>query len=145
MSDKEYKEWEMKVEETEKENNLLLADFEEWLKNKKLKPKIIKNHFANIELYINNFLLREEVITAQNGTKHIGSFLGDFFIRKASLVSKYTIQEYIVGFMKFYTFLNEIGKLPDKDLAEMKELIKDEKDYWLEEVESYRDNIEGDW
>ena len=137
MNDKEYEQWETKFEETEKENKLLLADFEKWLKNKKMKPKIIKNHSANIELYLNNYLLREEIITAQNGTKHIGSFLGDFFIRKASLVSKNMIQEFIVGFKKFYTFLNEIGKLPDKDLAEMKQLIKDEKKYWLKKVEFY--------
>ncbi|MDO9576628.1 MAG: hypothetical protein Q7J16_01955 [Candidatus Cloacimonadales bacterium] len=134
MENKEYIEWENQVEVEKKINHDLLLEFGQRLKSQKLKSKIIKNHRANIELYINTFLLRNEIIPAQNGAKHIGYFLGDFFIRKASLVTKSTIREFIAGFINFYTFLNEIGKLSDIDLAEMKELIKDEKDCWLEKV-----------
>lgn len=144
MKDKEYKDWETEVEETEKENKLLLEDFEKLLKSKKLKPKTIKNHRVNIEFYINGFLLHYHVVSPQDGIIHIGSFLGDYFIRKASWASKYTILENIATFKKFYTFLNEIGKVPDADLLEMRELIKEEKDYWIEEVESYWDNIDED-
>ncbi|HHE37746.1 MAG TPA: recombinase [Candidatus Cloacimonetes bacterium] len=144
MNDKEYKEWEAKVEKIEKENKLLLSDFEEWLKTKKLKSKTIKNHLLNIDFYINSFLLHYEAETPVEGIIHIGLFLGDYFIRKASWSSKYTIQENIASFKKFYTYLNEIGKIDDDDLEGMKEFIKDEKKFWLEEVESYQNDADWD-
>ncbi len=142
MNDKEYKEWEDKIEKIKKHNNNLLSDFEKWLKSKDLKPKTIKNHIDNVEFYVNEFLLRYKTIPAENGALEIGSFLGDYFIRKTTWASKYTIQENIVSFNKFYTFLNEIGKIEDNDLKEMTELIKGEKDYWIEKVETYWDNLE---
>ena len=104
MNDKEYEEWEQQVEKTKKHNNKLLAEFEKYLKKKSLKSKTIKNHIDNIKFYVNDFLLRYEIIPAEKGALRIGSFLGDFFIRKASWASKYTIQENIASFKKFYTF-----------------------------------------
>jgi len=145
MNDKEYKEWEDEIEKIKKHNNNLLSDFEEWLKNKDLKPKTIRNHIDNVEFYVNGFLLRYEPIPAENGAIEIGSFLGDYFIRKTTWASKYTIQENIASFKKFYTFLNEIGKISNSELTDMKELIKDEKTDWIEEVVNYWDNIEDDW
>ena len=145
MNDKEYKEWEDEIEKIEKHNNNLLSDFEEWLKSKDLKPKTIRNHIDNVEFYANGFLLRYEPIPVEKGALEIGSFLGDYFIRKTSWSSKYTINENIASFKKFYTFLNEIGKISNSELTDMKELIKDEKTDWIEEVVNYWDNIEDDW
>jgi len=145
MNDKEYEEWEQQVEKAEKHNNKLLTEFEKYLKKKSLKSKTIKNHIYNIEFYVNDFLLRYEIIPAEKGALEIGSYLGDFFIRKASWASKYTIQENIASFKKFYTFLNEVGKISGNELKEMKELIKDEKDDWIEEVENYWNDIDDEW
>lgn len=145
MNDKEYKEWERQIEEAKTHNNKLLIEFENHLKTKSLKTNTIKNHIDNVEFYANDFLLRYEIIPVEKGILQIGSFLGDFFIRKASWASKYTIQENIASFKKFYSFLNEIGKVSKIELAEMKELIKDEKSDWIEGVENYWDNIENDW
>ena len=145
MNDKEYKEWERQIEEAKTHNNKLLIEFENHLKTKSLKTNTIKNHIDNVEFYANDFLLRYEIIPVEKGILQIGSFLGDFFIRKASWASKYTIQENCASFKKFYSFLNEIGKVSKIELAEMKELIKDEKSDWIEEVENYWDNIENDW
>jgi UDP-N-acetylglucosamine pyrophosphorylase len=145
MNDKEYKEWERQIEEAKTHNNKLLIEFENHLKTKSLKTNTIKNHIDNVKFYANDFLLRYEIIPVEKGILQIGSFLGDFFIRKASWASKYTIQENIASFKKFYSFLNEIGKVSKIELAEMKELIKDEKSDWIEEVENYWDNIENDW
>ncbi len=145
MNDKEYKEWERQIEEAKTHNNKLLSEFKNHLETKSLKSNTIKNHINNIEFYANDFLLRYEIIPVEKGILQIGSFLGDFFIRKASWASKYTIQENIASFKKFYSFLNEIGMVSEIELAEMKELIKDEKSDWIKEVESYWDNIENDW
>lgn len=136
MNDEEYKEWEENVEKAEKKNEKILSDFEKWLKNKDLRPKTIKNHRGNIDFYINSYLLYYEIITAENGVMKIDEFLSDFFIRKTAWASKNAIKEYIASFKKFYTFLNEIGKVSNDDLAEMKDLIKDEKEDWIDEVDN---------
>jgi len=145
MNDKEYKEWERQIEKAKTHNNKLLIEFEKHLKTKSLKSNTIKNHINNVGFYANDFLLRYEIIPVEKGILQIGSFLGDFFIRKTSWASKYTIQENIASFKKFYSFLNEIGKVSKIELAKMKELIKDEKSDWVEEVEIYWNNIENDW
>lgn len=145
MNDKEYKKWEMQVEKTEKHNNELLVEFANYLETESLKTKTIKKHVDNISFYANDFLLRDDIIPAERGALDIGGFLGDFFIRKCSWASRYTIQENIASFKKFYTFLNTIGKVSNDELSKMKELIKDGKSYWIEEVERYWDNVEECW
>ena len=145
MEDKEYKEWESKIEKAKKYNNKLLIEFEKWLKKKSLKPNTIKNHINNIDFYANNFLLRYEIIPIEEGALEIGGFLGDYFIRKTCWASKYTIQENIASFKKFYTFLNEIEKTSTDELKKMKDLIKEEKQYWIEEVINYWESIKEDW
>lgn len=145
MNDKEYSEWERQIEEVKKNNNRILIEFEKYLKSKPLKSNTIKNHIYNIEFFANDYLLRYEIIPVEKGFLEIGDFLGDFFIRKASWASKYTVQENIASFKKFYAFLNEIGKISKIELNEMRELIKDEKEDWLSEVEDYWDNLEDNW
>jgi len=145
MNDKQYKEWEIQVEEAKRYNNELLSEFEKYLKTKSLKSKTINNHTFNVEFYANDFLLRDEIIPVDKGISHIGIFLGYFFIRKASWASKYTIQENIASFKKFYTYLNSIGKVSRIELNEMKEIIKEEKSDWIEEVGNYWNKINDDW
>ena len=145
MNDKEHKELERQIEEARAHNNKLLIEFEKHLKTTSLKSNTIKNHINNVEFFANDFLLRYEIIPVEKGILQIGNFLGDFFIRKASWASKYTIQDNIASFKKFYSFLNKIGKVSKNELTKMKELIKNEKSDWIEEVENYWDNIENDW
>ena len=145
MNENKYKEWELQIKAVKKHNNKLLIEFEKYLKTKSLKSNTIKNHVDNVEFYANDFLLRDEIIPVEEGLLYIDSFLGDFFIRKTSWASKYTIQENIASFKKFYSFLYEIGKVSKSELDEMKEMIKIGKSHWIEEVENYWDNMEIGW
>lgn len=137
MNDKEYEEWEKQVELTKIHNNEVLAEFELYLSAKSLKPKTIYTHVENMKFFANNFLLRYEVKPIEEGSGDIGSYLGDYFIRKTCWASKYTVAENIAGFKKFYTFLFEKGSITKHDLDWMKEIIKDEKEDWMDEAESY--------
>lgn len=110
------------------------------LENNNLKSKTINNHINNIDFYINDFLPFYEFIPAEQGAVKIGDFLGDFFIRKTSWASEYTIKENIASLKKFYLYLNEIGKTSDEDLFEMNEIIKGDKEYWIDEVTKYWDD-----
>lgn len=145
MDDNEYNEWKKQIKEAEKVNYEILNEFENYLKSKSLKTSTIKKHVSNVDFFANNYLLRYEIIPIEKGIPEIGSFLGDYFIRKSSWASKYTIQENVASFNKFYSFLNEINKISKNELNELKQLIKDEKSYWIEEVENYWNNIESDW
>jgi len=144
MNDKEFKEWEKEVENTEKKNSLLINSFQKYLSSKSLKQETIQNHVNNVDFFVNNFLLRYEIIPAEEGSYKIGEFLGDYFIRKAMWSTKAAIKENIASFKKFYTFLNEIEKVSDEDLFEMKLMIKEEKSTWLERVEKFN-NSGVDW
>lgn len=144
MDDKQYKEWDKQVEKAEKQNNILIDKFQEHLSSKSLKTKTIQSHLDNIDFFANSFLLRYEIIPVEKGADDIGEYLGDYFIRKAMWSTKASIIENIASFKKFYTFLNEIGKVSDEDLFEMKLMIKEEKATWIERVEKYND-IDDDW
>ncbi len=139
MKDNEYKAWEKDVEAAEKHNNILIKEFKKYLEDKSLRPKTIKSHIDNINFYANNFLLYYDVTLVEEGFLRIGSFLGDYFIRKTTWSSKASIKENIASFKKFYSFLNEKGLISSSDLAQMKDLIKFEKDDWLDAVENYWD------
>ncbi len=143
MDDKEFEKWEKGVEENKKRNELLLREFENHLKNKSLSDKTISNHVFNVDFFVNDYLLRYDVIPAVDGIDHIGSFLGDYFIRKATWSSKSTINENVASFKKFYGFLAEIGKISKEKEQELKQLVKEEKKYWIEEVERYSNDFEG--
>lgn len=95
-----------------------------------------------MEFYASYYLLRYEIIPLEDGALEIGGFLGDFFIRKATWSSPSAIKENISSFKKFYTFLNQIKMLSNQDLNEMKQLIKEEKEDWIESAETYWDDLD---
>ena len=137
MDNNQYREWEITVNGI-KENNLkLIEEFELWLVEKKLSAKTITKHKQNVEFYINVFLLREDPIKAEDGTFAISAFLGDYFIRKTTWSSAYSIKENIASFKKFYTFLVETGRTAAEDLNDMLERIKEESSEWIATVENY--------
>ena len=134
---KEYIDLQKQMAEEREKNKILLTKFEEYLNTKSISPKTIKKHISNIDFYANQFLLYYDVIELEKGFLEIGSFLGDFFIRKTCWASKTSILENITSLKKFYVYLNELGKVSKNELDEMNELIKSEKKYWIDEVENY--------
>lgn len=143
MTDQEYKDWEKQVKKTEKHNNKVLTDFEQWLSAKSLKPKTISTHVENMRFFANEFLLRDEITRIEVGHDRIYGYLGDFFIRKTTWASKITINENIAGFKKLYTFLHENKKISKRDLDSMKLTIKECKEEWIEELPSYDESPFG--
>ncbi len=70
----------------------MLRDFELWLKSSALSKKVIDNHVSNVDFYINEYLLYEDVIEAKDGVDAIDMFLGYWFIKKAMWASKSSIK-----------------------------------------------------
>jgi hypothetical protein len=135
----DYDEYEKEVESIREENLKLLEEFQTWLEAKGLTEKTIYRHISNVDFYINNFLLYEEIIKPAEGACDIGMFLGYWFIKKALWSSVNSIKENIASLKKFYTFMLEKSYISDYDLERLKEIIKEEKDEWFEKMRRYDD------
>ncbi len=125
------------------QNDVLLEQFALWLSQSGLSEKTVLKHVDNMAFYINDFLLREEPQEPEEGSRLIGWFLGDWFIRKAMWASQTSIKGYAATFKKFYGFLVEQGRLQPQDFDELKREIKDEMPQWLENLRRY-DNVDWD-
>lgn len=66
--------YEEKMSKNIKRNEKYLEGFENWLTQKNLVPKTIKNHLANTKLFINDSLNYNEIIKAEDGLPEIYIF-----------------------------------------------------------------------
>ncbi len=134
---KSYEQYEEECKKIRKENEKLLIDFGKWLSDKNLSEKTTRKHLANVDFYINEYLLYEDVIEAADGVSGIGMFLGYWFIRKAMWASKTSIKESAASLKQFYQFMLEKGKIPKESFERLKERIKDDMPEWLATLERY--------
>ncbi len=140
----EHKEYEIACRRIRAANEILLADFEDWLTEKGLSPKTIENHVSSARFYINEFLLYSDAIAARDGAGEIGMFLGYWFIRKALWASKRAVKGYAASLKKFYAFMHEKGLLENDRLDSMKDEIKECIGDWLAAMERYDDPENND-
>jgi len=79
-----YIDYEEKCNRMIERNYRYLTLFFHELKSKHLSDKTIQKHINNVDLYINNYMLREDVVSMKKGCQYIylDDFLGNFFIRK---------------------------------------------------------------
>ncbi|MCK4258358.1 MAG: hypothetical protein KAX49_05235 [Halanaerobiales bacterium] len=128
----DYLEYEKKVNEINKENEKLLAKFENKLKEDGLSKITIKNHLFNTSFYINEFLTYYEAIRAKEGILEIDEFFNDWFIRKASWSNESNVKSSITSINKFYKFMYSEGLVTKDDFEEMKAIIKESRKDWIE-------------
>ncbi|NOQ35195.1 MAG: recombinase [Methylococcaceae bacterium] len=137
----DYEQYEADCEEIRKENEALLSLFEKHLEQANLSTKTIKNHVDNVNFYINQYLLYYEAIPANKGVFEVGDFLGDWFVRKAMWSTAAQIKKNATSFKKFYAFLLEQQLIQKQDLEELKEIIKEQMNDWLENVNDYNNSF----
>jgi len=128
-----------------KENEMHLAGFEEWLRNKGLSPKTINTHVSNVDLYINNYLRYYDVLDVSQGPREINGFLGNWFIRKTAWSSCAHIKANAAGIKKFYAYLLEENVIQQEDYDDLCWTIKEYMPDWLEEMKRYEDMIFEDY
>ena len=142
----DYEKYEQECKKIRKVNELLLNEFEVWLKSTGLKEKTINNHLSNIDFYVNEYLLYEDATEAKDGSCSIGMFLGYWFIKKAMWASQSSIKSNATSLKKFYTFMLEKGLINKVDLAYLNQTIKQEMPEWLATLRRYDDlSIEDVW
>jgi hypothetical protein len=139
MPDAKYQKYERTCKRIKGYNAKLLEQFDQWLSGKGLAEKTVRRHVENADFYINTFLLYEDAIPAKEGASRISMFLGYWFIRKAMWASPSAIRENGASLKKFYTFMQEQGKVSAEALDDLKETIKEEMPEWVGTVERYDD------
>ena len=129
---------EKQLKENTKRNEDYLKMFEKSLEEKQLTTKTIRKHVSNIDFYLNDYLTYyDEIIKMEDGTQYTGSFIGDWFIRKAIWASKSSIKEMASSLKKFYEYMSALGFVKISDYQDMCYEIKDNMDIYLENLEDY--------
>lgn len=121
----------------EKRNQKYLNDFKKYLKNQKLSEKTINKHVDNVKFYLNQYLTYYDIIKMEDGIEEIGSYLGDWFIRKCLWSSKSTIKENAASIKKFYKCMSELNYITKEDYESLCWIIKDNMEIWLESMDDY--------
>mgnify|MGYP000671137270 FL=1 len=120
-------------------NTKYIEGFVDELSKKGFVDKTIKNHYFNVDFYLNDFLLREDALTMENGCKdeYLSDFFGYFFIRKCMWSTPDTVKSTIASLKKFYRLLKE-------DYEEFTDTIRVNKEYWIDCCSEYNDGI-SEW
>lgn len=134
-----YEKFEVECNKQKEENHTFIIGFTRYLENKKILQKTINKHVYNIDFYINDFLLYESPQRASEGITELNYFFSYWFIRKAMWASATSIIGNIASLKHFYSYMNKIGLVSNKELLEMKVEIKDTKDEWIATVKKYDD------
>lgn len=130
--------FEKKSEELIKTNEEYLKIFKNDLENSNLSPKTIRSHLANANFYINEFLVRS-LLPMACGVEEIGSYLGDFFIRKCMWSTPGTIKTTAASIKKFYKCMLENGKIDKEDYEELCYRIKCDMEDWQRNCAIFND------
>lgn len=124
----------------EREKNQKYVDlFEIEMIDQGLKDNTIRKHLYNIEFYINEYLLREDIKPMQSGCYETDMFLGYFFIRKCMWSSPTGIKDNIASFKKFYKCMLNNGHITEEDYNCLLDTISDHKDEWIQCCKEYND------
>ena len=135
----DFEKFEKQCDEIREINAKYIEEFVDELSKKGFVDKIIKCHYGNVDFYLNDFLLREDALTMENGCKdeYLSDFFGYFFIRKCMWSTPDTVKSTIASLKKFY-------RLSKEDYEEFTDIIRVNKEYWIDCCSEYNDGI-SEW
>ena len=121
----------MTVEEIRKQNEELLAGFQQEMEDAGLKQPTRFAHARNADLYINYYLQAYMPTEAHRGWSSLGGFFGSWMPAKVGCFSDSTIKQCIAGIRKFYRYLADKGLVTEEELRMMEKGIREDKKGWL--------------
>ena len=98
--DETFEEYDRACETVRKENEEYLKLFEADLTEKGLSPKTIRNHISNVDLFINEFLLREDAQSIETGIDNLDPFFY-FYIHKCMWSTPASVRSMAAGLKNF--------------------------------------------
>ena len=123
-------------------NNDLLELFQKDMTESGLSDTTISRHLSNVDFYLNEFLLREDIHPMEDGLDMLGLFLGYFFIRKCMWSTPGTIKSTAASIKKFYKCMLAHGKIKKEDYASLCAEIHDEMALWQADCKAFNDLIQ---
>ncbi len=139
-----YEEYEQACNETMKQNQVLLSGFAESLAAAGLSKKTIRNHVDNADLYINDFLLREDAVLPEDGLGYLDSFF-TFFIHKCMWSTPAAVKSTAASLKKLYKYMMEQGRISAEDYKEFARDLKEGVPFWQSECSDYNNDDNMWW
>ena len=133
----EYQVYENECNKIRETNAGLLELFEKNLAAQGLSGRTIRRHMSNADIYINDFLLHDDIHPMENGVHMLNGYLGDFFIRKDLSSTPGAIRTAAASIKKFYRCMLEHGKIKKEDYDRLCWEIHDEMELWQEECAAF--------
>ncbi len=134
-----YEDYEEEVAREKEKNEKILGIFEKWLSESGIKEKTINKHIDNVSFYINEYLLYDDCVPANEGITSMDGFFNWFFPRKAMWSSKASTKETVASLKKFYKCLAAVGLVKDDDYEFMLSEVKSNMDDWLDHYDNQYD------
>lgn len=113
------------------QNTELLKGYSDWLRISGLKDSTIDRHVSNVNFYINEYLISDDLTPAKEGMVCLGGFFNCFFPRKVMWSSVSSVKSSVASFKKFYLYLAESGSVDTLEYGHMLNAIKAEMPHWL--------------
>lgn len=132
-----WEEYEKRCNAIREENKIYLELFEKDIEA--LSPKTIRNHLDNVDFYINEYLLREDAMSMEQGITQIDGYLGYFFIRKCMWSTPATIKSTAASIKKFYKSMKEHGYIEEEDYRYLCSEIKENMKMWQSDCAAFND------
>jgi len=116
-------------------NQPLLDTFRTWLEAFGLSKKTVESHVENIDFFTEYLVYYEPLRRlAQATASNVFSFLSNWFPRKAMWASVTSVKSYLASFKKFFKGRGQVGHVSDETVAEVIELLKEEREGFLDAV-----------
>ena len=137
----DYEQYEKECEEIRAENAKLLDVFKADLEAKNLSAKTMQRHIDNVDLYINDFLLREDAEHMDSGLGRLDTFFY-FFIHKCMWSTPGNVKTTAASIKKFYQSMMNHGKIDKDEYADFCEELKEGIPMWQAECADFNDDDE---
>lgn len=126
-------------------NEPIISGFRDSLRRGSLSTKTVNNHVQNMEFFA-EYLVYYEPLKAldQTSSTDISSFLDDWFLRKALWSSVEAVKGYLATFKKFFVWMKETDQMTANDIEEILTTIKEDREDFIDNAQSYFGSIYGD-
>jgi site-specific recombinase XerD len=114
----------------QKSNKQLLESFRGYLEGLELSKKTMESHLSNMDFYINEYLLYDDLIEAKDGIDAIDMFFSYWYIKKALWASQSDMKRFIASIKKFYKHLYELGVVSQDELKKINTIVKEGLPEW---------------
>jgi len=140
---------EARAEAARERNAELVHTFEEWLARSGLSARTVQRHVDNVGFFADAYMAGEGGSVEaprpadQAGTMDVDEFLTDWFIREATWVSVGTVKAHIASLKKFYACLKETGQMEAGNADAILELLREDREYYIQMAQDYKDDLLG--